>query len=200
MNSPTDDPSLVAENISPETDSPLKANWLALLFMASLLIISGATASVVGYKVKRADLDRKAQLLSAYERNGGSFEGLMTRTTTRVSENDSSTKSIFLATYEVNERARKIGLYSTLETLPPYVVTQAISGLELIDSKDSYFALKDTWQALQEAETAAATAGTQGAVNPKAIRLAKRYDRHHARDVEAKLFKFLVDHRAEIAP
>jgi hypothetical protein len=168
--------------------------------MMSLLIVSGATASVVGYKVKTADRDRKAQLLAAYERNGGSFEGLMTRTATRVPENDTSTRSVFLATYEINERARKMGLYSTLEPLPPYVVERALTGLEQIDSKDSYFALKETWEALLEDRKASTATESSNAVNPKAARLSKRYDRHHARDVEVKLFKFFVDHRAEIAP
>jgi hypothetical protein len=200
MTPTTEDPSLIAEEMSPESDSPLKANWPALLFMASLLVISGATASVVGYKVKRADVDRKAQLLSAYEQNGGTFEGLMTRTATRVSVNDSSPRGIFLATYEVNERSRKIGLYGTLETLPPYVVERALAGLKQIDSKDSYYALKDTWDALLETRTTAADAQPAAAINPKAARLAKRYDRHHARDVEVRLFKFFVDHKAEIAP
>jgi len=55
----------VDKTVSSESKSPLRENWLGSLFMVLLLIVSGATATVVGYKIKSADRQRKADLLAA---------------------------------------------------------------------------------------------------------------------------------------
>lgn len=182
----------VHDSASPESKSPLRENWLGSLFMVLLLIVSGATATVVGYKIKSADRQRKADLLAAYESLGGSFAKSLTLTETVFSPSLNEQQQLFVATYELNERARKIGLYQVLETMQPQEVEAAIKGLLLMDSKEGGLSLRDAWMAYQESGSAGK------AMNPTAARFAKQYDRYIARDTETKLYKYLVDHQGEI--
>jgi hypothetical protein len=163
--------------------------------MLGLLLVSGITASVVGYKVKRADIDRKAQLLAAYELQGGSFAGVMTLSSTTATPNDYSLGNIYRATYELNERARKVGLYATLETTPAFAVELALLGLEKLGSTECLMVVREAWQIFQNERGQTASGG----IIPSASRIAKRYDRAHARDVEVKLFKLLTENRAELS-
>lgn len=177
-----------------DSESPLKRGWRGALFLVGLLLLSGISASVVGYKVKSADLERKAEMLKVYETYGGTFEGIMTLSTTKAIPNDTSLRNIYVATYELNERARKVGLYSTLETTPPYAVEVALSGLDRIGSTECYMATKESWELfLKDKPTT-----PSGGIVLSASRIAKRYDRAHARDVEVKLFKLLTENRAEL--
>ncbi len=174
---------------------PLRDNWIAMTFMAALLIASGSTATVVGYKIKLADRDRKSQLLNAYSALGGSFEKSKSLGTTLYNQSLTSDQNIFATAYEVNERARTFGLYQVLETTPPQVLETALQGLWKINATESAKSSRDAWHALQEGRAAKHTG-----VDPTAARFARQYDRHLARDTELKLFKFLVDNRVTIAP
>jgi len=176
------------------SESPIKRGWKGAIFLVGLLLISGITASVVGYKVKTADIERKGELLKVYETHGGTFEGIMTLSTTKAIPNDTSLKNIYVATYEFNERARKIGLYLTLESSPPFAVELAIAGLELLGSKECYLATKEAWQLFLQDKPST----PPGGVVLSASRISKRYDRAHARDVEVKLYKLLTENRAEL--
>ena len=179
--------------------SPLRENWSAIVFMIVLLLASGITASVAGYRIKLADKDRKAQLFQAYEALGGTRERLINIEQSMVSSPMTPLKTTFLAVYETNERARSFGLYRTLEFAKPNNVTTAVSSLNQIGSTDPARIIEETWKAmLENPATAQLSHPDQGPMNPKAARISKKYSRHAARDVETKLFRFFTDHKAEI--
>jgi hypothetical protein len=172
--------------------APIREQRVAVLFMLFLLIVSGVTASVVGYRVKSADLDRKAQLLGAYESFGGSFALAQELGTTRVSERFTAEQNIFIAGYEVNSRARRQGLYRVLETTAPEIMQRMIDSLYAIEATEAARSTEDAWRAYQNpAVTESAAAGIKPNSNPKAIRFAKQYDRYLARDTEVKLFRYM---------
>lgn len=163
-----------------------------MLFMLFLLIISGVTASVVGYRVKSADLDRKAQLLRLYESFGGSFEKAHALGETIISSARSQEHNTFIAAYEVNCRARGHGLYRVLETTPPEAMQKIIESLFAIEATEAARSTEDAWRAYQQPPPAGgAAAGVLPSSNPKAIRFAKQYDRYLARDTEVKLFRYV---------
>ncbi len=162
--------------------------------MMFLLIVSGVTASVVGYRVKSADLDRKAQLLRIYESYGGSFEKAQTPGSTLVSPTRTATENTFIAAYEVNCRARANGLYRVLETTPPETMQQIVQSLFAIDATEAARSTDDALRAYQQSlANSAVTAGVKPNSSPKAIRFAKQYDRYLARDTEVKLFRYVRD-------
>jgi hypothetical protein len=172
--------------------APIREQRAAVLFMLFLLIVSGVTASVVGYRVKSADLDRKAQLLGAYESFGGSFALAQELGTTRVSERLTPEQNIFIAGYEVNSRARRQGLYRVLETTTPEIMQKMIDSLYTIEATEAARSTEDAWRAYQNpAVTESTEAGIKPNSNPKAIRFAKQYDRYLARDTEVKLFRYM---------
>ena len=173
--------------------APIREQSAAVLFMLFLLIVSGVTASVVGYRVKSADLDRKAQLLKAYESFGGSFVLAQQLGTSRVSDNLTTEQNTFIAAYEVNLRARGQGLYRVLETTPPEMMPKIIESLYTIEATEAARSTEDAWRAYQNPpSTESAAAGIKPNSNPKAIRFAKQYDRFLARDTEVKLFRYLT--------
>ena len=179
--------------------SPLRENWGAVIFMIILLLASGITASVAGYRIKAADKDRKAQLYQAYEGLGGNRERLVNIEQTLLATPMNPEKTTFLAVYEINERARAFGLYRALEFAKGPNVTTTIAALDTIGSTDPARILEASWNALQEnPATAHLSHPDQGPVNPKAARISKQYSRYAARDVETKLFKYYVDHKAQI--
>ena len=178
---------------------PIRENRSAIVFMIILLLASAVTASVAGYRIKAADKDRKAQLFQAYEKLGGSRERLVNIEQTLLSTPMGPEKTTFLAVYEINERSRAFGLYRTLEFSKAPNVATTISALDAIGSSDPARILEASWGALQEnPATANLPHPDQGPVNPKAARISKQYSRYAARDVETKLFKYYVDHKAQI--
>jgi hypothetical protein len=181
----------------PRPTSPIKDQRGPALFMMFLLIISGLTASIVGYRVKSADIDRKTQLLAAYKGLGGSFERANSLGTTLFSESLTAEQSVFIVAYEINSRARMHGLYRVLETTPTPVMQVAIKSLYTIDAKEAARSTEDAWTAFQE--PVSSTADIKN-MNPKAARFARQYDRYLARDAEVKLFRYLHDHPNSIQP
>lgn len=179
--------------------SPLRENWSAIVFMIVLLLASGITASVAGYRIKIADKERKAQLFQAYEALGGTRERLINIEQSMLMTPTSPVRTTFLAVYETNERARSFGLYRTLEFAKEPNVATVIASLDQIGSTDPARIVEETWKAMQEnPATARLTHPDQGPMNPKAARISKKYSRYAARDVETKLFKYYSDHRSEI--
>jgi hypothetical protein len=177
--------------------APLREQSAAVLFMLFLLIVSGLTASVVGYRVKSADLDRKAQLLKAYQSFGGSFALAQELGSTRASEKLTTEQNTFIVAYEVNSRARGQGLYRVLETTSPEIMQKTIDSLYAIEATEAARSTEDAWRAYQNpAVTESAAAGIKPNSNPKAIRFAKQYDRYLARDTEVKLFKYMRERPA----
>lgn len=183
---------------SPGT-SPIRENWTAIVFMIFLLLASGITASVAGYRIKLADKDRKAQLFQAYEALGGSRERLSNIEQSMLTTQFSPAKTTFLAVYETNERSRSFGLYRVLEFAKDPNVATVIASLDQIGSTDPARIVEESWKAMREnPATAHLSHPDQGPMNPKAARISKKYSRHAARDVETKLFKFFIDHKSEI--
>jgi hypothetical protein len=171
--------------------------------LVTLLVVSGLTASITGYRIKVADRERKNELRNAYAGLGGSREGLLTLSRTLAPSFETSPRNIFIASYEINERGRSIGLYTTLETAPPGFIQLAIQSLGAIDAKDAGLVVGNALKAYQEHKASLSPSGTDAtppAVDPKTSRLARRYDRYVAREVETKLFTFLREHKDEIAP
>lgn len=167
--------------------------------MIGLLLASGITASIAGYRIKLADKDRKAQLSHAYQGLGGNRDRLVNIEQTLLSTPTTPQKTTFLAAYEINERARSFGLYRTLEFSKAADVATTIRSLNEIGATDPARIIEESWKAIKEnPATANLSHPDQGPVNPKAARISKKYGRHAARDVEAKLFKFFVDHKNEI--
>lgn len=183
---------------NPSPSSPLRDNVWAMVFMATLLLMSAITASVAGYRIKMADKDRKAQLYEAYERLGGTRERLVNIEQSMISSATTPARATFLASYEINERTRAFGLYRVLEFAKSDNVSKIIASLEEIGATDHAKIVNEAWAArLEDPTTANLQHPDQGPMNPKAARIAKQYTRRSARDVEAKLFKFYTDNRKE---
>lgn len=177
--------------------SPIREQRGAALFMLFLLAVSGLTASIVGYRVKSADIERKALLLSTYTALGGSFEGANTPGTSIYRDDLNEQQAVFVLTYEVNSRARTSGLYRFLETTQAPLVQKTVASLHTIEARESARSTEDAWAAFQEPSGSSAIIKN---VNPKAARFARQYDRYLARDTEVKLFRYLKDHSATITP
>lgn len=183
--------------LSDPVPSPLVEQRASIIFMLFLLIVSAITATVVGFRVKSADIDRKAQLLKTYSAFGGDYAKLKTLGTSLYSEQRNAEQNTFILTYEVNERARTYGLYQVLETTPPALMDKTIKGLFTIGATESAHSTEDAWVALQEPPPPG-SAATKKNMNPTAARFARQYDRYLARDTEVKLFTYLRDHEKEI--
>jgi hypothetical protein len=175
--------------------SPIREQRASVLFMVFLLVVSGLTATVVGYRVKSADIDRKAQLLKTYERLGGSSSQVLSLGSSIPLESLTPEQQTFALAYEVNSRARAHGLYRVLETTPPNVMQKSIESLYSVQANESAHSTDDAWRAYQERVSAESTVKN---MNPKAARFARQYDRYLARDTEVKLFTYLRDHRQAI--
>lgn len=178
---------------SPHGSAPVLEQRGPILFMLFLLLVSGATATIVGYRVKSADVDRKAQLLRLYESFGGTFEGAHSLGTTVSSNEMRPEQRNFVLTYEVNSRAQSYGLYRVLETTPPSVLEDTIQSLFSIGALESAHTTEDAWKAFHEPVGAATEVKN---MNPKAARFARQYDRYLVRDTEVKLFTYVRDHPA----
>lgn len=188
-----------SSHVNASSPSPLRENWTALVFMVALLLASGLTASIVGYRIKQADRHRKAQLLEAYSSLGGSREKLVNIEQTLLGSQLSRAKLTFLAAYEVNERSRAFGMYRWMEFSTPETVKQVVTALDEIEARDAARIVEASWSAIAESGFGATgTHPDQKPVNPKAARISKKYDRYVAREVETKLFQFLSAHQAEV--
>lgn len=170
--------------------APIREQRGAVLFMLFLLVVSGLTATIVGYRVKSADIERKATLLKVYESLGGSFAQANGLGSTVLSSSLNPEQRAFVLAYEVNSRARAHGLYRVLETTDPSVMQQIIQSLYSIHAIESARSTEDAWNAYQEP---VGSADSVKNMNPKAARFARQYDRYLARDTEVKLFTFLRD-------
>jgi hypothetical protein len=171
------------------SQKPLVEQRLSIIFMLLLLVVSGVTATVVGYRVKSADIDRKSQLLKHYETLGGSYQ-LAHQLGTSVFKLDTpQADRRFVAIYQLNCRARAVGLYQVLETTPDAEIDEAIAGLYDIKATEGARSLEDAWREFRSSR--GHSSSPKEGVNPKALRFAKQYDRYLARDAEVKLFRAL---------
>jgi hypothetical protein len=166
--------------------------------MAFLLIVSAVTASVVGFRVKQADLDRKAEELAVYTRLGGSFEKANTPGFSLYQEGASLPRNTFLLAYEVNWRARTFGLYRVLETTPAPIMEETIKSLFAINATEAAHSTEDAWRAFQRPMPGTDDGSRRKNMNPEAARYARQYDRYLARDTEVKLFTYLREQRDKI--
>jgi len=184
---------MTSQDVTNRSSSPIKQQWSAVTFLLCLLLAAGVTATVVGYRVKKADWDRKKQLLTTYEALGGSFETLMTPSKSVLTPELSEAKRTFASVYETNQRAREYGVFAVVDSSPPENLTVAITSLAQIGATEASRTLEDTRKALQ-----AAAPDTPRSSNTQAQKFARQYGRPMARDTEAKLFKYLDTNRAAI--
>ena len=183
------EPSATLHN-APRSDTPIVEQRGPIVFMLFLLIVSGLTATIVGYRVKSADLQRKSELLQTYEKLGGSFEAANTLGSSITSKTLAAEQTTFAVVYEINSRARTYGLYRVLETTPQATLELAIKALFTIGSGESAHTTEDALSAFREPVGPSAEIKN---MNPKAARYARQYDRFLARDTEVKLFAYLRD-------
>jgi hypothetical protein len=174
--------------------SPLKDNWSAVVFMLCLLLAAGITATIVGYRVKKADWDRKGQLLATYKALGGSFETLMDPSKTILTPQLSNEQRTFVVAYEINQRAREYGVFTVIDNSSRENLALAVSSLAGIGAFEASRTLDDTIKALDGAPHAA-----DRTANVEAQRYARQYGRPMSRETEAKLFKYLLLNRKMIA-
>jgi len=88
-----------------------------------------------------------------------------------------------------------------MQASSPATTSSAIAALKEIGATDASLVVANSWAAFQEIpSTFNPENPTAVPVNAKAARIAKKYDRYVARDVDAKLYKFLVENRAQIEP
>jgi hypothetical protein len=173
--------------------SPLKENWAAMIFMLCLLLAAGVTASFVGYRVKKADWDRKAQLLAAYEALGGSFETLMAPSKTIMRPPLSPEQLTFVAAYQTNQRAREYGVFTIIQSSTREDLALAVSSLAEIGAVEASRTIEDT---IRELDT---SPNSDPKTNQAAQRYARQYGRPMGRETEAKLFRYLELNRGKIA-
>lgn len=182
----------------PPQSATLAEQKASVIFMAFLLIVSAVTASVVGFRVKQADLDRKAQLLEVYTKLGGNFAQANTLGFSLYQEGARPERNTFALVYEVNWRARQFGLYRVLENTSGPIMEQTIKSLFAVDATEAAHSTEDAWQAFQKPMPGTEDGSRQKNMNPEAARYARQYDRYLARDTEVKLFSYLRDHSASI--
>jgi hypothetical protein len=188
------------DNFIPSQNATIAEQKASIIFMAFLLIVSAVTASIVGFRVKQADLDRKAQELETYTRLGGSFERANTLGFSLYQEGAPTQRNTFALAYEVNWRARTHGLYRVLETTPAPIMEETIKSLFAINATEAAHSTADAWRAFQRPMPGTEDGSRRKNVNPEAARYARQYDRYLARDTEVKLFTYLRDQRDKIAP
>jgi hypothetical protein len=196
--------------------SPISEQKGSIIFMLFLLIVSGLTATVVGYRVKTADTERKAQLLETYQRFGGSFSDSLHLGRTKIkNSNHNDAQKTFILAYETNSRARAYGLARVIETTDPNLARLIIDSLFRIRATEGAKSFRDAWDAnindpittqstLDAAANQLGSAGDNSLVqrpirNPRARRFARQYDRHIARDTEVKLYLFLRNNSGNIS-
>jgi hypothetical protein len=174
--------------------SALKDNLSSIAFMATLLLVSAVTAKIVGFKIKTADRQRDGELLAAYDALRPAPLVQETSESPVFSPSLSKQQQAFVSVFEINQAAMQRYLYSALEQMPPAEIEAAIEGSLIMGAKEASMTLREISEALKD------KSGANGAMNLTAARLAKRYDRSLARDTETKLYKYLTDNRALIAP
>lgn len=175
----------------PQTRSrkPIVEQRLSIVFMLFLLIVSGFTATVVGYRVKSADFNRKAELLKHYQTLGGSYQLAHQLGASVFKLDDPPENRRFVSIYQLNCRARAVGLYQVLETTNSEELNEALAGLYAIGATEGARSFEDAWREFKT--TKREQSPVKEGVNPKALRFAKQYDRYLVRDTEVKLFRSL---------
>jgi hypothetical protein len=190
---------------SANTEAPERgsANWesrFGFLFGIILLLVAGGTATAVGFKVKRAQITRTAELKSTFYELAGNptkIENSSRRLPLPTGENPH--RRLFVSVYQLNEWVRTFGLLRALNELEPQVVLDGLQGLSTIGSTEAFQTTRETWGRLHGDPAAAPALTSPSSPNdPTARRIAKRYDRTFLRDVEAKLYRYLHDHLEEI--
>jgi hypothetical protein len=175
-------------------DAPLnslKRSWPAMLFLLFLLVVSGVTASVVGYKVKQADKDRRDSLTAAYQSTGGTPAILSDPALTAGRDELPSETRTFVTAYELNERVRAYGLFRTFEHTIPSRVPAIIDALKAIGATEAMNCARETWGLMTGGQAPAEDTPLGISTNAEAIRVAGRYDRYIIRDTESHLYAFV---------
>lgn len=116
--------------------------------MLFLLVVSGITATVVGYRVKSADIHRKNELLETYQTLGGTFgDSLKLDTSLALSEKFNEQQKIFITTFETNVRTKLHGFPNVLEAIDSKLAPIVIQNLFEIKATEAAKSFRDAWEA-----------------------------------------------------
>lgn len=126
--------------------SPLYEQRGSIIFMLFLLVVSGITATVVGYRVKSADMLRKNELLDTYQALGGTFaDSLKLDTSLSFSDRFNDKQKVFITVFETNVRTRLHGFPNVLETIDRRLAPLAIRNLFEINATEAAKSFRDAW-------------------------------------------------------
>jgi hypothetical protein len=163
---------------TPQSQSPeiRRETIIGSLLLLGLLLVAGITASVVGFRIKSADMEKKSELQRTYLAAGGIPEQPLLK---KAADGPlpSNAATTFVLAYELNQHIRGFGLATLLKGLPKSAWPQIVSALRTIDAPDAAFLIED---ALAAAESQSPDAATK----------ARRYSSKVARYVESKIFRF----------
>ena len=127
--------------------------------MLFLLVVSGITATVVGYRVKSADIYRKNELLETYQALGGTFgDSLKLNRSLALAERFNDKQRVFITAFETNVRTRLHGFPNVLEAIDPTLAPIAIQNLFEIKATEAAKSFRDAWEAYSADLVQAATA------------------------------------------
>lgn len=176
--------------MTPTMDSNRQRESFAGFFgLVVLLLLSGITASVVGYKIKSADYQRKDTLQKTYLALGGIPEKPILATSD-LNPSTLTDQQIVILAYEVNQHVRGFGLATLLKSVPNARWSSVEEALDRIEADDAAEILREAVTAYTTNPTVAPTDETlPSSVN----KLARQYTSKVARGVEAKLFKYAVE-------
>jgi hypothetical protein len=148
------------------------------LLLLGLLLIAGITASVVGFRVKSADMEKKSDLQRTYLAAGGVPEQpLLQKAADGPLTAGSSTT--FVLAYELNQHIRGFGLSTLVASLPKSAWPQITAALKTIDAPDAAALVEDALSAAEQQ-------------SPDATKKSRLYTSKVARYVESKIFRFAV--------
>jgi hypothetical protein len=188
----------MTEDVLTKYDPASTANWesrLGFLFGIILLIVAGGTATLVGYKVKQAQIIRQAELKVMFHKLVGPPESITDSSQAlTIISGESPPRRTFVAAYQLNEWVRTAGLYRALNELDRAAVPAAITALQSIGATEAFKTTQETWSLLHGIEAMVMPLSTDPLLTSppqRARRIAKRYDRTFIRDVESKLYRFL---------
>ena len=163
-----------------------RENVLGHLFLLTLLVVSGLTASVVGYRLKMNDYRTDRFLRQKYQEVSapGTQPSLDNFASADFASGKESKTKTFLNAYTFNQLVRAYGLVEVLDKLPPEARTRAASSLKEVDALDTAGLIDEVSKILSDPNDAEA--------HKNAGRAARRYNTRMSRGVNWMIYKYLT--------
>lgn len=169
---------------------------IGFLFLIVLLLLAGVSASVVGYKVKTADIERKQSLQETYLAVGGVTDKPLIA---GIPEGNAplSDQQVLILVYEMNQHIRGFGLAKLLTSVPKERWKSVEDAYDRAGASEATVILRDALDSFYSSkEVSPADVNLPAEVNKKA----RLYSSRVARYVEANLFKFAVEKKLTKSP